>query len=161
MINLIPDEYRDRVINRMQTAPVDVRALAADFNIRIVEDFIQGSGFLLKKAEGYTIHINMFETNERQNFTIAHELAHFFLHGRLLSTGEVLTRGSRDDYEFSEEREANQLAAAILMPYELMKRAAERDDINTVEDLAAAFGVSVPAMNIRLDIVSTDGQVPS
>lgn len=152
MINLIPEKFRERVISRMRVAPVNVRALAQECNIRIVEDFIQGSGFLLKKAEGYIIYINSFEETERQNFTIAHELAHFFLHGRNLGHGEVLLRGSRDDYEFSEEREANSLAAEILMPYELIKTEAKRDDIHTIEDLANAFEVSLPAMKIRLNI---------
>jgi Zn-dependent peptidase ImmA (M78 family) len=50
-----------------------------------------------------------------------------------------------------EEREANKLAADILMPYHLLNELTSRGmtDINT---LASTFQVSLPAMQIRLNI---------
>ena len=50
------------------------------------------------------------------------------------------------------EREANQLAADILMPRDLIESELRNRDTISIEDLARHFGVSKIAMAIRLDV---------
>ena len=152
MIALLPEQYSKIIHKYISHAPVDVHAIATDIGINIIEDFIQGSGFLIKEAGRYLIYINMTESHERKRFTIAHELSHFFLHASKLEEGQGVPMLNRNGYVHNEEREANHLAADILMPYELLKSRVKDADIQGVQDLAKAFGVSLSAMKIRLNI---------
>ncbi|MFH3946356.1 ImmA/IrrE family metallo-endopeptidase, partial [Acinetobacter baumannii] len=95
---------------------------------------------------------------ERQRFTIAHELSHFFLHKAVIDSSP---EGIKDNvlYRSGEperiEYEANRLAADIVMPMPLVEQVL-RDEFNgvvteaTIESLAARFQVSKAAMEIRL-----------
>lgn len=93
MINLIPDEYRPTVDKYMQEAPVDVRGIAEEIGISVIEKIITGSGYLLLERGEYTIYVNTLEPHTRKNFTIAHELSHFFLHKHSLVEGTAFARG--------------------------------------------------------------------
>ena len=67
------------------------------------------SGFAVKKKEIKFILINSSLVLGRQNFTLAHELGHFELHGNS-ATHDVDIRNK------SNEREADVFAASFLMP---------------------------------------------
>lgn len=89
----------------------------------------------------------------RRRFTIAHELGHWYLHhmrngieSRYCRSGEV---GINVTTSRAPEREANQFAGALLMPEPLVRAKAVRLRCN-VALLARAFGVSEPAMRVRL-----------
>jgi Zn-dependent peptidase ImmA (M78 family) len=102
--------------------------------------------------------VNQSDPPYRKRFTIAHELGHHFLH--LLSDGEFvdskvdLFRDSETDVspESIEQRrpeiQANQFAAALLMPADLVKR--EYSPTPNLEELARKFNVSEAAMGFRL-----------
>lgn len=88
------------------------------------------------------IRYNSNHNVKRSRFTVAHELGHALL-------GHVLecTRGdfkSRD----AQEVEANQFAAELLMPLELLKVGIKKS--KTVSDLARDFWVSKDAMSWRV-----------
>ncbi|ASP21997.1 hypothetical protein ANTHELSMS3_03364 [Antarctobacter heliothermus] len=105
----------------------------------------------------YRIVINSRHKPERQRFTVAHELAHFLLH-RDKSDFVVRceTRHRSDDYfeymldpgEPLKEREANAMAAAILLPPNLFVPAFQRLNGDLCR-VAALFEVSVPAVQKR------------
>jgi Zn-dependent peptidase ImmA (M78 family) len=112
------------------------------------------SGILLPAKR--RIWVNAAETARspaRRAFTIAHELGHWELHrdlgveahARFCRTEEVGANGVTRI-----EREANQFAAALLMPADLV-RAAVAERGTDVVALARAFGVSSQAMHIRLE----------
>lgn len=118
------------------------------------------SGATLYENEKFSILINSAKPQNRQNFTVGHELGHYFLHKSILKeeTGLVdrenyldgnkvlyrLDEGQRDTIE----REANHFSACLLMPSKLVRKAwAVNDD---VEKLAELFRVSTVAMSIRL-----------
>jgi hypothetical protein len=93
-----------------------------------------------------TILIAKSEPMERRNFTLAHELGHYILHG-----GGVKLRIDKYDYkldskESNEETEANYFAASLLMPKDLFIRVLRA---STVEATAAYFAVSNSAVRIR------------
>lgn len=79
---------------------------------------------------------------QRERFSIAHELGHYFLHSKM---GEKQIRATR--YGSSPvEWEANWFAAELLMPENLFRElASDRDD----EALAAHFFVSPAAAKVR------------
>ena len=113
------------------------------------------SGILIKDgARDFRILVNANESKERQRFTAAHELGHYFLHRDLLQTGGRIedryilkAEGMSDE----KEEEANQFAAAFLMPLDKVADAI-RSGKTSVEGLAKQFGVSVIAIGNRLQL---------
>ena len=123
----------------------------------------QGLSGLLLPAVG-EIWVNAAEARAwppRRRFTIAHELGHWCLHR---SGGTVWCRshavdpaesppGARPAYP-PEESEANEFAAALLMPAELVRRHYERlrqrDPEGCFAQLCRTFGASGAAMSRRL-----------
>lgn len=125
-----------------------------------VEDLIVGLGIAVQDVEAdatisgaaefdvdartATIWVNRRESVVRQRFTLAHELGHIMLHppGRQYRD-ETLSDSSHM------ETEANRFAAELLMPAETVRQLALQSELST-RALARAFGVSVPALTIRL-----------
>lgn len=77
--------------------------------------------------------------NGRRRFSIAHELGHYLLHRDLIAAGT--TPGPEH------EREANEFAAELLMPEEVIRRAA----LNQLAELKDHFLVSPTALQVRLE----------
>ena len=162
-IDRVHPQIREKLSEHLQEYPVKVGAIAKDFGIVVkVSSLGTGiSGKIEKENDVYVIRVNRNETRERQRFTIAHEIAHFFLHRDLIDgspdgiTDNVLYRsGNSEQVEF----EANRLAAEILMPSDLVRE--KLDDINKrdideflLAELAKQFEVSKAAMEIRLSIL--------
>lgn len=140
--------------------PVRLGQLAKEFGVSIrVSSMRTGvSGQIMREDGNYTIRVNRHEARERQRFTIAHELAHFFLHKPVIDSSpdgikdNVLYRsGEPERIEF----EANRLAADIVMPMHLVEKVLHEEFKGvvtdaTIESLAARFQVSKAAMEIRL-----------
>lgn len=103
----------------------------------------------------FTIYISGLASAERDRFTIAHELGHYFLHFPIIRSkypGQVMvaTRwvDDTDNIQRRAEWEANWFAAAFLMPSAAFKNSIERHARNMVL-VAADFGVSVHAATVR------------
>lgn len=150
----IVDRYR-------QERPVRVGQMAADLGLEVVRAALDPkvSGLIrpsLTARSGFEIRVNKYETKERQRFTVAHEIAHYLLHRNDIGSGVVDSIMYRSALTSKKEIEANKLAAAIVMPYSLIQREVAglrglAADV-VAERLAASFGVSVPAMKVRLGI---------
>ncbi|MEJ7784895.1 MAG: ImmA/IrrE family metallo-endopeptidase [Solirubrobacteraceae bacterium] len=107
------------------------------------------------------IYVNAVEAQRspgRRNFTIAHELGHWHLHrsagddahARFCRSDDVGGDARAVKLASRIEREANRFAAALLMPEPLVRAQAEELRLN-VRLLAGRFGVSVLAMQVRLE----------
>ena len=135
-----------------------------DLKIYLVEDLpenISGATKFSQENNSFWIVINKNKPKTRQNFTIAHELGHYFLHQDIIKTEEVLVddESSLDGttvlfrLDASEasmiEIEANNFAAAMIMPTELVKNAWAT--LNNIEECARIFNVSMSAMSIRVE----------
>ena len=110
--------------------------------------------------------VNAWHSQNRQRFTIAHEIGHIILHNEELKGGalvdKTITMLRRDARSASGvhriEVEANQFAAALLMPRGFIDEYMEEhgldygviNDEDAIEDMARAFQVSSMAMAIRL-----------
>ena len=117
------------------------------------------SGAIIRKAgRRVIIAVNPAHHINRQRFTIAHELGHYFFHEGL---GEHVDENFRVAWRNADsskavnwiEIEANRFAAELLMPTRFLKRdlnSCQNIDKRTVALLAKKYIVSPEAMKIRL-----------
>ena len=153
------------------TLPVDIFSLAEKKNIDIQEmpqklasNTVYGA--LLVQNNFVKIYYSTTINNIGfKNFTIAHELGHYFLEGHIEQViGEsgvhisVSDFCSKDNYEF----EADQFAAGLLMPEKLCKRLVgnNADGIEGIKALAKETWSSLTAAAIRyIDLTSASSAV--
>lgn len=147
----------------MVTIPVPLEDLVNHVGARIQTEPFDGevSGLIYRQGSGTAvIGVNSMHSLTRQRFTIAHELAHLLLH-----KDEQLHVDERSPIRFRDtmssravdrtEIEANQFAAELLMPFDLLtgeisklpERMSTEDGIRL---LAERFLVSEQAMTFRL-----------
>lgn len=145
-------------------APVPVWEIARAKGARIAVDSLEGdlSGFLFRDTSQKVIGVNTHHAPVRQNFTVAHELAHLLLHDQeqLHVDRAFPTVRLRDDVSSQgiddAEKEANLFAAELLMPADFLKRdltgrsALDLYDEEFIPALAKKYGVSVQALMFRL-----------
>jgi len=146
----------------VKTAKPDLKKLAMSLGILVDDSSNPGnddiSGMLVR-SQVPRILINSSHPPKRQRFTLAHELAHFFLHIH----DPMFVDGDKTAYMFRtknsqswKETEANIFAAALLMPRSLVKKSVEdetsegRSGEDIIQNLAEMFGVSNQAMSFRL-----------
>jgi Zn-dependent peptidase ImmA (M78 family) len=150
-------------------APVPVEDVAKHLGLRVIsmdldEDI---SGLLITKPDMSCIVVRKSDGVSRKRFSIAHEVGHFVLRHQFEAGGHVhVDRGYRVSHRDKRssagtdlrEIEANQFAAALLMPSPLVTetiRALGREELNDedVTNLARQFNVSEQAMTIRLSVL--------
>lgn len=145
--------HQEVIENHQRSYPIKVAALARDLGlaVREVDMADDVSGSLKKEGDSWIIRVNRRHAKVRQRFTVAHEIAHFLLHRDKISQGLTDDTFYRSSLSDNVEREANRLAADILMPWHLVRLAAERG-ARDPQSLASEFGVSEAAMAIRLGL---------
>jgi len=105
--------------------------------------------FLPHDRVGFSIVVNSQTTPGRQQFTVAHELAHALFHGDHVYVGYLGRRQLA-------ERFANEFAAEFLVPVRSLRSVVETlglakiDDAEVVIYLQRLFGVSYAMMLVRL-----------
>jgi len=107
--------------------------------------------------ESFEIRINETNANTRQRFSIAHELGHLFLHmgfgsDKWRETAIGDSRQRKPGHYASEEEDANEFAAAFLMPKSDFEEAAKKslkDGRYSLEVIAKQFAVSEDAVLYR------------
>lgn len=152
-------EKATEVINLsyLKEPPVDVYALAKTYGLEIEqqpfpEKYQHISGFISLSNGSPKLFVNDNDSQNRKNFTVAHELGHWLLHkDHLLNDPNlaVLFRiplGTLNQDPL--EREANTFAANLLVPKAMLD--AYRDDKGQRE-LAQMFGVSEEVIGYRLE----------
>ncbi len=135
--------------------PVNVFELATDEGLEIVyfdpADGLEDVSGLLDK-ENRRVYLNANEPPERQNFTLAHELAHFRLDHSPNEYGVYKRDSMYDEEKEPAEKEADAFAAELLMPRDLIEDTLRKYQLggDDVVVLARLFGVSRSAMSYRL-----------
>lgn len=168
----IPHLSRDEIEERansvlldhgLYSVPVDLVTLANRQGIKVhnakfSEEGI--SGMLAKRGDNITMLIHQSDHPNRKRFTIAHELGHHFLH--LMEDGEIVDNEGdlfrndwgRDDTIEQEDRrrevQANQFAAALLMPARLVEEVYQ-EVTKDITEISRIFKVSREAMGYRLN----------
>lgn len=154
-INAVLEQQANDILleNDMLKLPVDLIKLANNNNIEVyyekLPDDISGSIKYNKDKKKFQILIEKREPGYRQRFTLAHELAHYFLEGRkLLQNQEIHFDTKYRKEKNSEEYRANYLAGALLMDKAIVSRLYEI--YPSIPVLARTFNVSESAMTQRL-----------
>jgi Zn-dependent peptidase ImmA (M78 family) len=150
---------------RVRKAPVPVERLAALLNAEIVLQPFTGeiSGIVYRNKNGSAvIGVNSSHPTQRQRFTIAHEIGHLLLHtDTKLHVDKNFPIGLRNGISSKSvdgnEIEANQFAAALLMPSDLIANDVQplvgTDVLIAIHKLAKRYAVSEQAMSIRLSVL--------
>ncbi len=136
--------------------PVSLRDVVSALNLEVVQttgEPFRSEGALQPMGDGHAIVVRGASTERRRRFTIAHEIGHFVLHpGRLApERGGVVNEAWQ-----GQEREADQFAAELLMPEDLVREAVVEHGGDAAR-LAARFDVSSQAMQARLRRLGLSG----
>lgn len=151
----------------IHTVPVPLdkvaRALGARVSYTPLDEELSGMVFI--KDAVAIIGVNSLHPTNRQRFTLAHEIAHLHLHRQAITQAvhvdkrfaeTVLRRDQRSSEGIDEkEIEANQFAAALLMPKEKLLEALEQaeldvEDERALDELSRRFRVSKATLQYRI-----------
>lgn len=144
-------------------AKVDVSGIQSDLtpylvaaNAKVKKDELgEGeSGYTITKPNGkHVITVNSLETEERQRFTICHEIAHIVLN--LESSHEEVPSWSYAK-RHPNEIACDTFAAELLMPYQqwLSLVPNEEPSLELIQHMADLFGTSFPAAASRFACLS-------
>lgn len=168
MKRISPEQTAARLLRDHSFAapPIPVEHLAKGLGVRVVYEPFEGemSGMLLQEEADAAplIVVNSRNAVVRQRFTLAHELGHLLMHSKSLYVDRPLSVKFRDSQSSlaidPEEIQANQFAAALLMPQtwvirdadEVLARQQAASDEHLIEELAKKYRVSPQAMEFRL-----------
>mgnify|MGYP005848330447 CR=1 FL=1 len=112
------------------------------------------SGYTITRPNGkHIITVNSLETEERQRFTICHEIAHIVLD--LESSHEEVPSWSYAK-RHQNEIACDTFAAELLMPYKqwLSRVPKEEPSLELIQEMAQLFGTSFPAAASRFASLS-------
>lgn len=151
----------------IQEIPVPVDKIAKSLGARLRFSPLDEelSGFIFIKDGVPIIGINSLHHPNRQRFTIAHEIAHLQLHRESITSAvhvdkqfvePVLKRDSSSATGTEQlEIEANQFAAALLMPGRILDKLRKAspidiEDESSLEGWSKEFNVSKAALQYRM-----------
>jgi hypothetical protein len=131
----------------------DVRELVANVGGRVSlldapdERQLIGGSLTINGPRDFDIYLSPITGRLRDNFTIAHELGHYFLHSGTPPGSKAGQFGRYGDNGL--EREANKFAASLLMPRERFRQLMDQFG-RSPAILASCFDVSPRAAEVRL-----------
>jgi Zn-dependent peptidase ImmA (M78 family) len=148
--------------------PVDVEKIAKLLNIIVVKRAYKDKGslsaMLVRNKNKVIIGINEEHNIQKQRFSIAHEIGHFFLHkGEELIIDKNYSINFRhyktNHKAYLQEKDANNFASRLLIPEEFLIRdlkAFEIDELTPkmfeeiAKNLQKKYNVSLISMRLRL-----------
>lgn len=150
--------------NGAKSAPIPIEKVAgsagATIRYRPLDNDLSG---MVQRVDEKTaiIGINSSHADVRKRFSIAHEIGHLVLHDdENLHVDEEVRSNVQYRNEYSslgvddKEIEANQFAAEILMPEQMLlkdiERLKDKNPESAIEELAKLYDVSIQSMTIRL-----------
>lgn len=154
-------EYILKILDCQNNIPIEIVSLANSLGIEVYKAFnmdADTSGAIINKNEKYVIYTNANEPVYRRRFTVAHEIAHYMLHKDIIDNhldgnltdaigiGGIMYRSKLSSIF---EKDANKLAAEILMPLEKIKELYLK--YNDIRKLSEEFDVSEQAIKIRIN----------
>ncbi len=137
----------------------DAMDISADCRQRLLlTDSESWSGMTLKQGGVNAIVVNPTHSRRRQSSTLMHELAHIILK-HIPARVDVSTTGMLllSEYSDDAEAEADWLAAAMLLPREVLISHRRRGE--SIANIATAFGTSDQLCEWRLRMTGVDVQL--
>ena len=142
------------LIERLELKPpIDLYELCKIFNIEIVKADLKNAYayFRIRKGRKVIFLSNSIVGTEKEKFTIAHELGHYFLPNHLEKIDDMYTR---TDYMYKDERkkietEVDKFAAELIMPSKYINSELERISLRNfrqLQKLAQKYEVSLTSL---------------
>ena len=110
-----------------------------------------GGSLIIKEDKSFVINLPPYTSPLRDNFTIAHELGHYFIHYMNNNMERTFYRYGNDAKEVS----ANYFAACFLMPKDDFQKY-EQEYKGSILQLSAHFQVPISAIQYRLELLKND-----
>jgi Zn-dependent peptidase ImmA (M78 family) len=140
---------------KLTEVPTDLSKIFQNLGLKYIEldDPKDIDGAILEIDNKPSIAVlNKAKPIQRQRFTLAHELAHIFLHHKERDTYDPeAQRDLPEDVEQGKppsEIEADAFASELLIPFDQIKNFEK--EINNVEKIAGIFQVSKQAMTLAI-----------
>lgn len=137
----IPIKDMEEVVRRLGGEVIEDNSLS-----------MYSDGFITKQGQGFRIVVSSFQSGVRKNFTIAHELGHLFLHMGYKIDNQLWNSQDEKTYyrngSSEQEYQANEFAAALLMPEGEYKKVMDQNTYGNSVDtnrMAEHFNVSSDA----------------
>jgi Zn-dependent peptidase ImmA (M78 family) len=137
--------------NNLYEIPADPVRLAQKYKIEVKHALFNDkniAGTITKNNDNTVIYVNSLDSYNKQRFTIAHELGHYFLHLNEETTSVVDMYRNINSENDPKEIDANNFASSLLMD-ELLVRT-KWNDLKSVQMISDIFYVSFEAMSFRL-----------
>lgn len=153
-LRLGPD-VTGKIVKHHISFPVKIGEIAKEFGLLVKRATLKPgiSGEIRESSGQYVIKVNRHDSEERQRFTLAHEIAHFLLHKDKIGDGIVDTMLFRSSLSDKLEAEANRLAADLVIPFSLIYKE-DLSDFGRIEEqieyLSRLSKISAPALEIRM-----------
>lgn len=151
--------YAKALLAELEPRPGAVREIAARLHLELHDVEADGFEGALIRATNAPIGAiavrNSIREAGRKNFTIAHEIGHFVLpghdHASVVCTADDVADWTDVRTERNREREANEFAAELLMPTELVRVIARGStpSLDVIEKIAREFDASLSAAASR------------
>jgi|InofroStandDraft_1065614.scaffolds.fasta_scaffold00110_117 Zn-dependent peptidase ImmA (M78 family) len=127
--------------------PVDLNVILRLLGLTLVYQKLENDISGVLDVRNNTITVEACHPEQRQRFTIAHEIAHFCLHQSKedLFEDKIFFRGVDIN---SLEYQANEFAGELLMPEDVFYEQIRQGN-KSIERLATHFGVSTLAIRVR------------
>lgn len=144
-----------------ETLPIDLKKITKYYNIILKpkpSDIKGASAMLLTGTSIVIIYATDIGNEGFQNFSIAHELGHYFLDGHPISNNNkhvsVINFSSSNQYE----QEANFFASSLLMPDFLIQDDIDKKDLSwkLIDDIANKCKTSLEATSRRIIYLSKE-----
>ncbi|MFA5841120.1 MAG: ImmA/IrrE family metallo-endopeptidase [Candidatus Paceibacterota bacterium] len=153
-IEIKTQEILDTLNIKSRPVPIEEIAIAQKIKISRAPSK-EFSGMLIRKDGHALIGINNNEAPVRQRFSIAHELGHFFLHQQDDTFVDYRKELKENDIKNFKETEADQFAAALLMPKKFLEEDVKKLNSHGISEkeiktLCDMYKVSEKAMTFRL-----------
>lgn len=150
-----PEELRSFARNNdILVQPLDVARLASALGLTLVYEPMDNdiSGYLEKRSAGWVIGVNSLQHPRRQRFTIAHELAHYFLHSHEQSEFTDVVLMQRTARRDRKELAADEFAGELIMPTNEFKNKV-KEGATKLSDLSEYFDVSMMAVKYKASLL--------
>lgn len=154
-----PDELV-QAMPLLRLAPVPIGRIAAQYGLAVKSSYMEKglSGKIEATGKNYLITINFAESENRQRFTVAHEIAHFLLHKQDLQKGSIVDSVLyRSNLSSMKEAEANRLAASLLLPWKTVNywssvKLGSPPSTENMQKIATKFAVSPLVVAFRFNL---------
>lgn len=148
--------------SEITTLPIPVEKIARTLGLEVKYEPLEGdlSGCIVRQGGKAIIGINSQQHENRQRFTLAHEIGHYLLHQEddmfVDHAFKMNRKGSSTNGACSfVESEANCFAAELLMPTHFLQKDLQQGEIDVAGDsliyrLSTRYKVSTQALTLRL-----------